>query len=173
MRNSLALSLLIGTTLATINAPAFANPAVDAVEAATIANSPAAVVVPVAAKRALMPGCNMREQVSLNVQYNFKANSFAEAKKMFDEQNAKVEALAKKQALAKFELQNQNYNIYSQPQNYGQDGQPQSYTYQVSGTSTYVMESSDAAFKFAELLTAQKIQVGMNSNMYRQGNCNN
>lgn len=118
-------------------------------------------------------GCTMKETVTINVQYNFKASSFAEAKKMFDDQNAKVTAYAKKQEVNKFDLQSQNYNIYAQPQNYGSDGQPQSYTYQVTGSSGYIMDNADAAFKFAEFLNAQKIQVGMNSNAYRQGNCNN
>ena len=132
---------------------------------------------PAFATKAIMPGggmeCTMKETVSINVQYNFRANSFAEAKKMFDEQNAKVTDFAKKQNVAKFELQNQNYNIYAQPQNYGPDGQPQSFIYQVNGSSAYVMDSADAAFKFAEFLNQNKIQVGMNSNSYRQGNCNN
>jgi uncharacterized protein YggE len=116
--------------------------------------------------------CTMKETVTVNIQYNFKASTFAEAKKMFDEQNTKVTDFAKKQEVGKFDLQNQNYNIYSQPLNYTPDGQPTTYNYQVTGSSSYIMDNVDAAFKFAEFLTAQKIQVGLNSNSYRQGNCN-
>lgn len=179
MKNSaFTLPLMMSTVLATsiFVVEVSAAGATEAVQAAAVANSPAAVVVPNVAKKAvagMMPGCSMREQVSINVQYNFRANSFAEAKKMFDEQNAKVTDYAKKQEVAKFELQNQNYNINAQPQNYGPDGQPQNYIYQVNGNSSYVMDNADAAFKFAEYLNSQKIQVGMNSNSYRQGNCNN
>jgi len=178
MKNrTLTIILLTSTWLSA--APAFAeDKVVKVVEAAAIANSPAAVVVaPGLAKKAavgmMMPGCSMKEQVSINVQYNFRANSFADAKKMFDEQNAKITEYAKKQEVAKFDLQNQNYNISASPQNYGPDGQPQNYIYQVNGSSSYMMDNADAAFKFAEYLNSQKIQVGMNSNSYRQGNCNN
>lgn len=116
--------------------------------------------------------CTMKETVTLNVTYNFKANTLAEAKKMYDEQNAKVGEFAKKQVTGKFDVQSQNYNIYGSPQNYGPDGQPQSYSYQVSGSTGYMMDDADMAFKFAEFLTSQKMQVGINSNSYRQGNCN-
>lgn len=117
--------------------------------------------------------CTLQENVTLSVTYNFKASSFAEAKKMFDDHVAKVQTFAKQQKLKKFSLQNQNYNIYAQPLNYNPDGTPNSFTYQINGSSSYVMDNADAAFTFAEFLTKQKMQVGLNSNSYRQGNCSN
>jgi uncharacterized protein YggE len=116
--------------------------------------------------------CTMQETVTLTVNYNFKAKSFAEAKQKFDAQIAKVSEYAKGQQIKKFDLQNQNYNIYSQPVSYNPDGTPDTYSYQVTGSSNYIMDNADAAFKFAEFLTNQKMQVGLNSNSYRNGNCN-
>jgi uncharacterized protein YggE len=115
--------------------------------------------------------CALQETVNLTVTYNFKAKSFTEAKQKFDEQIAKVNEFAKQQKVTKFDLQNQNYNIYSQPLSYHPDGTPDTYSYQVNGSSNYVMDNANAAFKFAEFLTGQKMQVGLNSNSYRNSPC--
>jgi uncharacterized protein YggE len=152
--------------------PLILTTALSAPLLATEAVDKAVASVPAFPRGGRMMECRMQEQVTVNVNYNFKAKSFSDAKKMFDEQNAKVAELAKQQKLTKFDLQNQNYNIYSNPTSYTPDGLPQDYTYQVNGSSAYRMENAEAAFKFAEFLSQQKIQVGLNSNSYNSGNCN-
>ena len=117
--------------------------------------------------------CVLKENVTIGVSFNQKVGSFAEAKGVFESMAKQVEDFAKQQELKKFTLQNQNYNIYSQPQGYMPDGTtPLSFTYQVNGTMSYQLDNTDAAFKFAELLTQKKMQVNVSSNSYRQGNCN-
>jgi hypothetical protein len=115
--------------------------------------------------------CALKENVTVNVSFNFKANSFPEAKTKFDSQVAKVTEFAKSQAISKLEVQNQNYNISSNAAEYGQNGQPIRYDYQLSGNTTYKIDNSAAAFKFAEFLNKQNMQVGINSDAYRQGDC--
>ncbi len=115
--------------------------------------------------------CEMKETVTININFNLKASSLAEAKKMFDDQSAKVAEFAKAQSLSKLDLQSQSYNINTNVRDYDNNGQPMSYSYQVSGSSSYKLDNAEAAFKFAEFLAAQKIQVGLNSSSYRQGNC--
>ncbi len=196
-RSTFGLSLLVGTMLSSACIMAAHaedkkpvekkteklsdKPVKKAVEKAMVANSPAAVVVPPVAAEAvargvvsnLLPssGCTMKERVTISVRHNFKAGSFAEAKKVFDERNAQVEQFAKKQKLS-INLYSQNYNINSQPQNYGPDGMPQSFQYSVSGNTSYRMNDSDLAFKFGEFLTSKNIQVNLSSSSHRQGNCN-
>lgn len=114
---------------------------------------------------ALKPGCVMKETVSVNISFNQKTPSFKEAKAKFDEQMKSIEQYAKQQELKKFDKQSMNYNIYSQMDN-------NSPAYQLSGNVQYQLDNADEAFKFAEFLTAQKFQVNLNSNAYKQGNCN-
>jgi uncharacterized protein YggE len=114
--------------------------------------------------------CGMQENMTLTVNFNFKAKNFTDAKQKFDQQLATVTEYAKQQKIKKFDLQNQNYNIYAQPSSYNPDGSPTDYTYQVTGSSNYMMDNADAAFKFAEFLTQLKMQVSLNSNSYRTGN---
>lgn len=120
-----------------------------------------------------MPGnCEMKENITLNVQFNRKVASFEEAKKIFSDMTSKIEEMAKQQGIGALTLQNQNYNVSASPQGYAPDGAtPLAFTYQVGGNASYKMDNADAAFKFAEFLITQKMQVGLNSNSYRQGNC--
>lgn len=115
----------------------------------------------------------MKENITININYNLKGKSFDEIKKKFDEQNAKIEAYAKEQKLTKFALQNKNYNISASASSYNQGGEPDTFQYSGNGNVSYMLENAEAAFKFCEFLISQKIQVSMNSNMYNQGNCVN
>jgi hypothetical protein len=110
-------------------------------------------------------GCVLKENVTVGINFNHKVPSIKEAKVKFDEQTKAIEQFAKQQELKKFEKQSMNYNIYTQME-YNQP------TYQLSGSVQYQMDNSEEAFKFAEFLTQQKLQVSVNSNAYRQGNCN-
>jgi len=113
-------------------------------------------------------GCSMQTQVNLQVSYNLKANSFAEAQKLIADQNAKIQQMAGQQKLTEFKLQSENSNINNQP-NYNPDGSFSGVTYQVSGSLSYVLSDNTEASKFADFLTAQKMQVSLNSSTYR--NC--
>ena len=115
--------------------------------------------------------CGLKENITISVSFSKKANSFAEAKKLFDEQVAKISEFAKAQSVSKLEVQNQNYSISSNPRDYGDNGQVISYNYQLSGSTSYKMDNSNLAFKFAEFLTNQKMQVSLSSDAYREGNC--
>lgn len=113
----------------------------------------------------------IKETVTININYNIKGKSFDEIKKLIDEQNAKVEEYAKQQKLTTFKLQSKNYNINSSPASYDLSNRPETFQYSGNGSSSYLLDSSEIAFKFCEFLISQKIQVSMNSNSYNQGNC--
>lgn len=115
----------------------------------------------------------MKENITININYNLKGKNFEEIKKKFDEQNAKIEAYAKEQKLTKFVLQSKNYNINASASYYNQGGEPESFQYSGNGNVSYMLDNAEVAFKFCEFLISQKIQVSMNSNMYNQGNCGN
>ncbi len=113
----------------------------------------------------MKPGCVMKENVTVGINFNHKVPSIKEAKVKFDEQTKSIEQYAKQQELKKFEKQSMNYNIYTQ----NEYNQP---VYQLSGSISYQLDNADEAFKFADFLTQQKFQVNVSSNAYRQGNCN-
>ncbi len=121
---------------------------------------------PAFAETPLPAGCTMKENVTVGINFNHKVPTIKEAKAKFDEQSATIEQFAKQQELKKFEKQNMNYNIYTQ----NEYNQP---VYQLNGSVSYMLSNADEAFKFAEFLTTQKFQVTLNSNSYKQGNCNN
>lgn len=114
-------------------------------------------------------GCDMQTQVNLQVSYNMKAASFAEAQKVAAEQNAKIQQLAGQQKVSGFKLQSENANIDSQPMHTNPDGTVTSFTYHVSGSLSYVLTNATEAAKFADFLSGQKMQVTINSSSYR--NC--
>jgi hypothetical protein len=137
--------------------------------------SPSHATKPISAIARNLPAgeCTLKENVSLTVSFNRRVKSFSEAKSIFDEQMKKVEDFAVQQKIGKLVVQSQNYNVSAQPVGYSPDGVPDSYNYQVNGSVNYLMHSADAAFKFGEFLTQNKIQVSLSSNAYRQGNCQN
>ncbi|MFO0389067.1 MAG: hypothetical protein ACK502_05015 [Alphaproteobacteria bacterium] len=110
-------------------------------------------------------GCVMKENVSVGINFNMIATSMAEAKVKYDNSMKQISDYAAELKIEKLEPQSMNYNIYAQ--NNGAEK-----NYQVSGNVQYQMTSSDMAFKFAEFLEKQKMNVNINSNSYRQGNCN-
>lgn len=110
-------------------------------------------------------GCEMKENLSVSVNFNMKADSLMEAKAKFDDRMKQVADYAAQQKIENLEVQSMNYNIYSDVNNSEK-------TYQINGNVQYQMKSSDMAFKFAEFLEKQKMNVNINSNSYRQGNCN-
>lgn len=114
------------------------------------------------------PACKLQESVSINVNFNLHASSFAEAKQKFDEKMKKVAEFAAQQKIAKFELQSMSYNINTQGNYEGAES-----GYQMNGSANYQLSSSEDAFKLGEFLTQQKFQVSVNGNSYRNGNCNN
>ncbi len=116
------------------------------------------------------PQC-MKEQVSINVNYNLKGKSFDDIKKLIDEQNAKIEEYARQQKLTKFDLQNKNYNISASPSSYDENNNPQSFQYNGNGNVSYSLENIDVAFKFSQFLVGHKMIVSLNSNTYNDGNC--
>ncbi len=110
--------------------------------------------------------CRMQENINISVSFNFRADSFVDAKAEFDQKMKQVEDFAKQQKIEKFEVQSMNYNINTQ--NYhGADAE-----YQMNGSVNYQLTSSDDAFKLGEFLTQQKFQVNVSANSHRQGNCN-
>lgn len=132
--------------------------------AALLAAQPAFATKPVADRQA--SGCVLKETVSVGVNFNMPAQTMTEAKAKFENTMKQIEDYAVSQKLEKLEPQSMNYNIYAQ--NNGMDK-----SYQVSGNVQYQMPSSDMAFKFAEFLEKQKMNVNINANAYRQGNCIN
>jgi hypothetical protein len=117
------------------------------------------------------PNQCMKENISININYNLKGKSFDEIKKKFDEQNAKIEEYAKEQKLTKFTLQSKNYNISASASSYNRGGEPEDFQFSGNGNVSYMLDNAEAAFKFSDFLITQKIQVSLNSNMYNQGNC--
>jgi len=71
--------------------------------------------------------------------------------------------------IKKFQLQQQNYSVASQANSY--NGQPEDSGFNVNGSNSYSIDDEDVAFKFAEMLIAKKMQVGLNSNGYHNGEC--
>ena len=118
------------------------------------------------------PNCvgGMQENVTVNVNFNIRADSFADAKQKFDQKIQQVTDFAKQQNIPKFEMQSMNYNINSQ-MNYENGAQEQ--FYQLGGNASYMLDSSDSAFKLGEFLTKQKFQVSINASKYRNNNCAN
>lgn len=111
-------------------------------------------------------GCELKETVSVGINFNMTAQTMLEAKAKFDNTMQQISNYAADQKIEKLDPQSMNYNIYAQ--NNGVDK-----NYQVTGNVQYQMTSSDVAFKFADFLEKQKMNVNINSNAYRQGNCNN
>lgn len=139
-------------TIALLSGLALAAPA----QAKSIAASPAG------------GGCTMKEQASLNISFNMQAKTLAEAKTQYDEKMKQLQNFAKQQELEKFEPQSMNYNIYAQNNGYNNMDK----SYQLTGNVSYQLDSTAAAFKFAEFLEKEKFTVNLNVNSYRQGNCN-
>ena len=110
-------------------------------------------------------GCEMKENVSVGINFNMTADSMMEAKAKFDDKMKQIADYAAQQKIEKLDMQSMNYNIYTQ--NNGTDK-----NYQVSGNVQYQMPSSDMAFKFGEFLEKQKMNVNISANSYRHGNCN-
>jgi hypothetical protein len=77
-----------------------------------------------------------------------------------------VSDYAAQQKIEPLEPQSMSYNVNSRNNNMDTN-------YEVSGNVQYQMPSSDMAFKFAEFLEKQKMNVNISANSYRQGNCNN
>lgn len=125
---------------------------------------PAFATKPVA-NRVIPAGCEFKENVTVGISFNMNASSMQEAKSKFDETMGRIAQYAADQKIEKLDPQSMNYNIYAQ--NNGSDK-----NYQVTGNVQYQMTSSDVAFKFADFLEKQKMNVNINANSYRQGNCN-
>lgn len=123
------------------------------------------------ANRILPGNCDLKETVTLAVNFNRKVRSFSEAKTVIDEQMKKVNELAEQQQIKPLVIQSQSQNVSAQPTSYLPDGTPDNYNYNVNGNVSYMIKSADAAYKFAEFLTQQKMQVSLSSNAYRSGNC--
>jgi hypothetical protein len=102
--------------------------------------------------------CGMQETMMVVIKHTIKADGFLEAKKVLEAENARIIELAMKQRIENFELQTQNYVIEAK---------------QLSGTSSYAMDSADAASAFADFLTAQKIQASVALSAYNAGPCFN
>lgn len=111
--------------------------------------------------------CGMVEQITLSINYNMNAESFAIAKTVFDTKLKQVQDFAKKQGVKKFELQNMNFSVNSNNYGNGSSG------VQLNGSAGYLMDNADAAFKLAEFLETQKMNVNVNASKYKNGNCNN
>ena len=116
------------------------------------------------------PACKMQENVTLSISFNLRLKSFAEAKKKFDDKMAQIVDFAKQQNISKFQLQSMNYNISSQPSNSGDISEQD---YQMNGNVSYLLDSTENAFKLAEFLNQQKIQVNVSVNKYQNGMCGN
>ena len=113
-----------------------------------------------------VPACPMQENVNLSVNFNIHAKSFAEAKQKYEEKMKQIDDFARQQNVGKFDMQSMNYSINAQS-NYD-NGIPEM-GYQLSGNASYVLGSSDSAFKLGEFLTQQKFQVGINVSKYKNG----
>ena len=113
---------------------------------------------------AMMPCGQMQENATINISFNIRAQSFADAKAKFDEKIKQVADFAKQQDVKKFDQQSLNYNVNSQNNNFN-DGSNQP-SYQLSGNAGYQLDSADSAFKLAEFLTQQKFQVNVNVNKF-------
>lgn len=108
-------------------------------------------------------GCTLTENVTVGVNVNnITVNSIADAKAQFDKRAAEAADVAGELKIGDLQMQNMNYNIYSQGNG----------SYQMSGSYQYKMPSSDVAFKFASMLEKKGFTPNINSNSYRQGNCN-
>lgn len=121
-----------------------------------------------ASKAVIAANCSngMQENVTVSVNLNLMADSFAQAKAKYDEKMQAVTDFAKKQNVKKFDLQSMSYNVNSNNNNGNM-------VYQLNGNAGYQMDNADAAFKLAEFLTQQKFQVSVSASSYRNGNCNN
>lgn len=127
-----------------------------------------AMTTPAYATKITAPGmnCALKETVSVGINFNTVAVSMAEAKAKIDEKMSQIRNFASQQKIENLEPQSMNYSINSQNYNNAEK------TYAVSGNMQYQMPSTEIAFKFADFLEKQKLNVNINSNAYRQGNCN-
>lgn len=126
------------------------------------------LVSPADAKRiGSTSNCTMQEQVSINVNFNGRVESFIAAKAYFDTRKKKIEEAAAKAEVGKLTLQSQNYNVSNQPDYNGDTD-----NFQINGNFSYRVGNFDSAIKLAEALRKNKMQVNINSNGYLQGgNC--
>lgn len=113
----------------------------------------------------------MQQQVGLNISLNAREDSIQAAQNIINKRMAELEALAKQNNVQKFVLNSMNYNIATQMQ-YDGGGQPSRVNYyQFSGNINYQMDNAEAATLMMEKLVAQGVQVSMNVNSHRNGNC--
>ncbi len=133
---------------------------------ASTVSQPAFATKTVANRAASGGDCVMKENVTVGINFNMNAATMMEAKAKFDKAMNQIADYAADQKIENLEPQSMNYNIYNQ-NNGGENN------YQVTGNVQYKMQSSDIAFKFAAFLEKQNMKININSNSYRQGNCNN
>ncbi|MGE3714704.1 MAG: hypothetical protein AB7F82_09310 [Alphaproteobacteria bacterium] len=107
--------------------------------------------------------CKLVETVTVGVNINnVMVNTIADAKAQFDKKSAEVTDVAGELKIDSHQMQSANYNIYAQGNG----------SYNMSGSFQYKMPSSEMAFKFATTLEKKGLTPSINSNSYRQGNCN-
>lgn len=102
--------------------------------------------------------CSVQENVSLMANFMVPVASFEEGKAAFEEKHKQLNGFAAKQGVKSYTLQSTGYTVIAQPMMaIGQ----QEATFQLNGSVSYVIDSVESAFKFANFLTQQKFQVNV------------
>ncbi len=125
--------------------------------------SPANAKGEVAVRNENVQKCAFQENVNISINFNLMAEGFAQAKVKYDEKIQSISEYAKKHDLKKFAMQSLSYNINN---NNGNNG-----SYSLNGGANYQLGNTDEAFKFADFLTQQKLNVSVNGNSYKNGVC--
>ena len=108
-----------------------------------------------------------RETVSVNTQNNYRADSATTLMKYYEDDKKKIQDIAKKDGVT-VTIKSENYNINtSNDYQFSRDG---SVSFQMSGSTSYLVEPKEKAKDFFLALTNDKIRGSMNYSM--NDNCN-
>lgn len=146
MRRAVLLAILA------IASPAFAKSVISAREATIMRNGEN------------VPACinGMTKNASINISFNGREKTLAEARAAFDTQKKNMEAdMAKLGSADQIKLNNYNYSISMNPSyEYG----TQTILYNFNGSLNYEIKSEELARKIADKLAETKQQFSLNVN---------
>lgn len=138
----------------------------------TAAPAMAEVVATVAAPAgASSPRCRLIETVNFGINFGNVTLDAASARSYVNDRIAEVQTMAKEIGLDSLEVNNMNYNLYSNTNNYTYAGsaQPQ-IQLQLNGNVTFIMADANKAMELMEKVSQKGFNVTFSLNAHRQCN---
>lgn len=99
----------------------------------------------------------VKEKISVVIGFSNNANSFAQAKAIYNEKVKMIFDLVKKQNIKTFDLLSADYNVYKNWSNGTDDKE-----YIIQYSNSYAVSNIDDAFAIADLLTQNKFSASIN-----------